>query len=105
MPGRLIQAAVGSAGGAGTPRTKRSGFVANAVSSTRARSAWRASARPQYTEAGVISPMPEWRCVWLYQSKNGRQKLWATAIEPNRSGKPGRYFSVLNCASEYGLSL
>lgn len=25
-------------------------------------------------------------------------------IEPNRSGKPGRYLSVLNWASEYGLS-
>jgi hypothetical protein len=26
-------------------------------------------------------------------------------IEPNRSGNAGRYFSVLNCASENGLSL
>ena len=26
-------------------------------------------------------------------------------IEANRAGKPGRYFRVLNCASEYGLSL
>jgi hypothetical protein len=26
-------------------------------------------------------------------------------IEPNRAGKSGRYFSVLNCASENGLSL
>src|SRR5271166_237179 len=25
-------------------------------------------------------------------------------IEPKRSGKSGRYFRVLNCASEYGLS-
>ena|SRR6266487_2646459 len=32
---------------------------------------------------------------------------WARApwIEPNRSGKAGRYFRVLNCASENGLSL
>src|SRR5277367_5101491 len=26
-------------------------------------------------------------------------------MEVNRAGKPGRYFRVLNCASEYGLSL
>src|SRR2546428_5451529 len=26
-------------------------------------------------------------------------------MEPNRSGNAGRYFSVLNCASENGLSL
>ena len=26
-------------------------------------------------------------------------------VEPNRSGNAGRYFSVLNCASEKGLSL
>src|SRR5713101_471155 len=32
---------------------------------------------------------------------------WARApgSEPNRSGNAGRYFSVLNCASENGLSL
>jgi hypothetical protein len=32
---------------------------------------------------------------------------WARAswIAPNRSGNAGRYFSVLNCASENGLSL
>ena len=29
----------------------------------------------------------------------------AASIEAKRSGKPGRYFRVLNCASEYGLSL
>ena len=29
----------------------------------------------------------------------------ASASEPNRSGKPGAYFSVLNAASLYGLSL
>src|SRR5580692_1567442 len=29
----------------------------------------------------------------------------AAWIEGNRAGKPGRYFRVLNCASEYGLSL
>lgn len=26
-------------------------------------------------------------------------------MQPNRSGNSGRYFNVLNCASEYGLSL
>jgi len=29
----------------------------------------------------------------------------ASWIAPNRSGNAGRYFSVLNCASENGLSL
>jgi hypothetical protein len=49
--------------------------------------------------------MPEWRCSWLYQAKKSRQKLRASRIEAKRSGKPGRYFSVLKCASEYGLSV
>jgi hypothetical protein len=37
------------------------------------------------------------------------KKTWPCAraswIEPNRSGKSGRYLKVLNWASEYGLSL
>ena len=37
---------------------------------------------------------------WLYQSKNSRQNSLAWAIESKRWGKPGRYLSVLNCASE-----
>src|SRR2546428_10223377 len=29
---------------------------------------------------------------------------YTTLFRSNCAGKPGRYFSVLNCASEYGLS-
>src|SRR6188768_1859006 len=49
--------------------------------------------------------MLEWRCSALYQRKKSWQKARAASIEAKRSGKPGRYFKVLNCASEYGLSL
>src|ERR1700709_597898 len=49
--------------------------------------------------------MPECRCSALYQRKKCWQKALASSIEAKRSGKPGRYFRVLNCDSEYGLSL
>jgi len=52
-----------------------------------------------------MSPIPEWQCCSLYQEKNERQNVRACSIESKRAGNPGRYFSVLNCASEYGLSL
>lgn len=39
----------------------------------------------------------------LYQGKNSWQCARAASIEAKRTGKPGRYFRVLNCASEYGL--
>lgn len=42
--------------------------------------------------AGVFRPMPECRCSWLYQRKNLWQKARASWIEPNWSGKSGRYF-------------
>jgi hypothetical protein len=38
------------------------------------------------------------------QEENGAQWARASASEPKRAGKPCRYFRVLNCASEYGLS-
>jgi hypothetical protein len=41
----------------------------------------------------------------LYQEKNWRQNARACSIESNLAGNPGRYFSVLNCDSEYGLSV
>lgn len=40
----------------------------------------------------------------LYQVKKRWQNARVSAIEPNRSGKSGRYFSVLDGASEQGLS-
>src|SRR2546422_2714858 len=40
----------------------------------------------------------------LYQGKKTWPWARASWIEPNRSGNPGRYFSVLNWASENGLS-
>src|SRR5690606_4281852 len=49
--------------------------------------------------------MPECLCSWLYHSKNGAPKRLASSIDPKRFGKSGRYFNVLNCASEYGLSV
>ena len=49
---------------------------------------------------GVIIAIPAWRCWRLYQMKNCWQKLRASWSEPNRSGKPGRYFKVLNWLSE-----
>jgi hypothetical protein len=70
-----------------------------------ARAAVISVARPAWTSAGVRSPIPEWRWQVLYQVKNRPQKARASSIEPNRSGKSGRYLSVLNWASEYGLML
>ena len=40
----------------------------------------------------------------LYQAKNAWQWARASSMQPKRAGKSGRYFIVLNCASEYGLS-
>ena len=39
------------------------------------------------------------------QAKNVWQCCRAASMEANRVGKSGRYFSVLNCGSEYGLML
>ena len=41
----------------------------------------------------------------LYQGENTWQCPRAPWMDPNRSGNGDRYFSVLNCASENGLSL
>jgi hypothetical protein len=46
-----------------------------------------------------------WRCSWLYQRKNPCPKARPSPSDPNRSGKLGLYLSVLNRASENGLSL
>ena len=48
--------------------------------------------------------MPECRCIVLYQAKKFWQCARASSMLPKRAGKSGRYFIVLNCASEYGLS-
>src|ERR1700694_5720069 len=58
----------------------------------------------KWTAAGVWKPRPEWRCWWLYQRKKRWQNARASSMEPNRPGNSGRYVSVLNWASEYGLS-
>src|SRR5450432_1461906 len=70
-----------------------------------ARWAWTAGAWPWWTLAGVCRPRPLWRCWWLYQVKKSWQWARAASIEGNRAGNAGRYLRVLNCASEYGLSL
>src|SRR4051812_33397497 len=49
--------------------------------------------------------MPVWWWAWLYQVKNVSQKARASWIEPNRAGNVGWYLTVLNAASENGLSL
>src|SRR6266566_1577134 len=59
----------------------------------------------KWTAAGVWKPRPEWRCWWLYHWKKRWQNARPSSMEPNRPGNSGRYLSVLNCASEYGLSL
>jgi len=40
----------------------------------------------------------------LYQATKSRIHTRACSIESNRSGYDGRYLTVLNAASEYGLS-
>src|SRR5260221_13567978 len=59
----------------------------------------------KWTAAGVWKPRLEWRCWWLYHWKKRWQNARPSSMEPNRPGNSGRYLSVLNCASEYGLSL
>src|SRR6476660_3343843 len=54
--------------------------------------------------AGTCRPSPVWRCSLLYQPKKVWQCRRAASTELNQSGKSGRYFSVLNCASLNGLS-
>jgi hypothetical protein len=53
----------------------------------------------------VIIAIPECRCAGLSQPKHCFKNARASWMEPNRSGKPGRYFKVLTWLSEYGLSL
>ena len=45
-------------------------------------------------------PIPEWRCLSLYQGKKVWQKELASCIQPKRSGDSGRYFMVRNRFSE-----
>jgi hypothetical protein len=52
----------------------------------------------------VCRPSPEWRCWWAYQRKKRSQNTRASSMQPNRSGKSGRYFNVLKFDSEKGLS-
>jgi hypothetical protein len=52
----------------------------------------------------VMQPMPERPCMVLYQAKNSWQMARASARQPKRAGKSGRYFIILNCASLKGLS-
>src|SRR5690625_126804 len=49
--------------------------------------------------------MPAWRWWWLDQVTNSSMNAGASLRELKRSGKTGAYFSVLNHASMYGLSL
>ena len=42
----------------------------------------------------------ECRCAVLYHGKKSVLCAWACSSEPKRSGKSGRYLSVLHCASE-----
>ena len=49
---------------------------------------------------GGVKAEPTVAVALLYQGKKSWQCARAASIEPNRAGKPGRYFRVLNCASE-----
>src|SRR5437763_12584702 len=55
--------------------------------------------------AAVCRPSAECRCCWLYQGKKFWQCARAASMQAKRAGKSGRYLSVLNWLSEYGLSL
>jgi hypothetical protein len=44
----------------------------------------------------VSRPSPPCRCSPLYQAKKSAQWARPSSMEPNRSGKSGRYFIVLN---------
>src|ERR1700761_9613196 len=48
--------------------------------------------------------MPVWGWWWVYQVENEAQNVRASWIDPNRPGNVGWYLTVLNAASEYGLS-
>ena len=51
----------------------------------------------------IEQPSPEWRWRWYpwwCQSKKAWQWARASSMQPKRSGKSGRYFMALNCASE-----
>ena len=61
-------------------------------------------ALPRCTVSGVMKPIPDCRYSVLYQVKKAWQCARASSIDPKRSGKSGRYLSVLNWVSEYGLS-
>ena len=102
--GGLIQTSAAGVSGLGTPRTNRFGWRAWAAASTEARASRAAVAWPVCTTAGVRSPIPQWQCSSLCQRKNPRQKSSPWSWLAKRSGKSGRYFSVLNWLSEKGLS-
>src|SRR5437016_7462686 len=48
--------------------------------------------------------MLRWRCAVWYQGDKTRQWARESLTDRKRAGKSGRYVSVLNCASEKGLS-
>ena len=100
--GGLIHTAVGRA----WPRQPAGSARDGRVRGRQHRAAARASPRRGRSgrRAGVSRPRPPWRCSLLYQGKKSPQWARACSMQPKRSGKSGRYFSVLNCASENGLS-
>ena len=55
--------------------------------------------------AGANHPDPGMSVNVVAPGEERTQKERASWIDPKRSGKPGRYLSVLNCASEYQLAL
>jgi hypothetical protein len=53
---------------------------------------------------GGVQAEPAVAVLVVVPGKKSWQCARAASIEANRAGKAGRYFRVLNCASEYGLS-
>jgi hypothetical protein len=60
--------------------------------------------RPWWKAAGVISPIPEWRWAWLYQSTNARQWVRAWSMSSNRAGNSGRHIKRIPRKNTYTLT-
>ena len=82
-------------------RVQREGLVQGFL--PRGDDRWGAAVMDGLRASSCRSPSGDARCC------TRRRRFWQyprpSWMEPKRSGKPGRYFRVLNCASEYGLSL
>ena len=85
---------------------QRSGFCARTFAYRLARLASVAWSRPSWRAFGVTKRIALCRCWQLYQLAKDFTQAFASALVANPLvGRCGRYFQVLNSASENGLSL